>query len=179
MAALDLSAVTRSFEGTEVLRGIDLSVAPGELVVLAGPSGSGKSTLLRIIAGVDAPTSGEVRIDGEAVGDLAPARRGIAMVLHAHALYPHLTVRDNLGLGLRQAGASMEDVAARLERVSGLLSLGAHLERKPVELSGGQRQRVAIGRAIMRAPRLLLLDEPLSNLDAALRAEIRDEIAEL
>ena len=179
MGRLSLAGVTKSFGRTAVIRGIDLEVADGEFCVFVGPSGCGKSTLLRIIAGLEDASEGSVAIDGVAVGDVPPAKRGIAMVFQSYALYPHLTVRANMGLGLRQAGAPAGQVAASVARASAMLGLDPLLDRRPAELSGGQRQRVAIGRAVVRTPRLFLFDEPLSNLDAGLRVATRIEIARL
>jgi len=179
MGALDLRAVTKRFGATEVLKGIDLTVAEGEFCVFVGPSGCGKSTLLRIIAGLEEASSGDILLAGRRVNDVAPARRELAMVFQSYALYPHLTVRDNMGLALKQAGQSRAQIAAATAKAAGMLSLEALLDRRPAELSGGQRQRVAIGRAIVRTPKLFLFDEPLSNLDAALRVATRIEIARL
>ncbi|MFT3975079.1 MAG: ATP-binding cassette domain-containing protein [Amaricoccus sp.] len=179
MGALTLSAVTKSFGPTEVIKGVDLTVEDGEFCVFVGPSGCGKSTLLRIIAGLEDATAGEVRIDGRRVNAVPPAKREIAMVFQSYALYPHLSVRDNMGLGLKQAGADAATVRARTATASAMLALDPLLDRRPAELSGGQRQRVAIGRAIVRTPKLFLFDEPLSNLDAALRVATRIEIARL
>ncbi len=179
MGDLTLSAVTKSFGATDVIKGVDLTVNDGEFCVFVGPSGCGKSTLLRIIAGLEDATSGTVSIDGKDVTLLPPARREIAMVFQSYALYPHLTVRDNMGLALKQAGESRTEIAQAVDRAAGMLSLEQLLDRRPSELSGGQRQRVAIGRAIVRTPKLFLFDEPLSNLDAALRVATRIEIARL
>lgn len=179
MGSLKLENVKKSFGQVDVLKGIDLDVAEGEFVVFVGPSGCGKSTLLRIIAGLEDATSGNVRIDGQAVNAVPPAKRGIAMVFQTYALYPHLTVRNNMGLGLKQAGTSAAEIDTRIKAASAMLSLEPYLERRPAELSGGQRQRVAIGRAVVREPKLFLFDEPLSNLDAALRVNTRLEIAQL
>ncbi len=179
MGSLRLSGVTKSFGTTDVIRGVDLEVADGEFVIFVGPSGCGKSTLLRIIAGLEDATAGEIAIDGVRVNAAAPAARGIAMVFQSYALYPHLTVRGNMGLGLKQAGRPEAEVREAVARAASLLSLDALLDRRPAELSGGQRQRVAIGRAIVRTPKLFLFDEPLSNLDAALRVNTRIEIARL
>ncbi|HVX81063.1 MAG TPA: ABC transporter ATP-binding protein [Devosiaceae bacterium] len=179
MGSLQLNSIKKSFGATQVLHGIDLSVADGEFVIFVGPSGCGKSTLLRIIAGLEDASSGDVLIDGENVNVTPPARRGIAMVFQTYALYPHLTVRDNMGLGLKQAGTPREEIDKRVKIASDMLSLEDYLKRRPAELSGGQRQRVAIGRAIVREPKLFLFDEPLSNLDAALRVNTRLEIARL
>ena len=179
MGALELRGVTKSFGKTEVIKGIDLSVRDGEFAVFVGPSGCGKSTLLRMIAGLEDVTSGSVRLDGEDVTNVAPAKRGMAMVFQTYALYPHLTVRDNMSLALRQAGVPRPQVDSDVARASAMLALDPYLDRRPAELSGGQRQRVAIGRAIVRTPKLFLFDEPLSNLDAALRVATRIEIARL
>ncbi len=179
MGALTLSQVTKSFGKTDVIKGVDLSVDDGEFCVFVGPSGCGKSTLLRMIAGLEDVTSGDVAVDGVRINDLAPARREIAMVFQSYALYPHLTVRDNMGLALKQAGVAKAEIAQATDRAGAMLALDALMERRPAELSGGQRQRVAIGRAIVRTPKLFLFDEPLSNLDAALRVQTRIEIARL
>ncbi|OYU40175.1 MAG: sugar ABC transporter ATP-binding protein [Pseudorhodobacter sp. PARRP1] len=179
MGNLTLTAVTKSFGATDVIKGVNLSVEDGEFCVFVGPSGCGKSTLLRIIAGLEDASGGEIKIDGVPVNNTPPSKREIAMVFQSYALYPHLTVRDNMGLGLKQAGSSAAQVAQSVARASGMLSLDALLDRRPAELSGGQRQRVAIGRAIVRTPKLFLFDEPLSNLDAALRVNTRIEIARL
>lgn len=179
MGTLKLENIRKSFGSVDVLKGIDLDVKDGELVVFVGPSGCGKSTLLRIIAGLEDATSGEVLIDGEAAGHIPPAKRGIAMVFQTYALYPHLTVRDNMGLGLKQAKMPADEITTRVGKASAMLSLDDYLARRPAELSGGQRQRVAIGRALVREPKLFLFDEPLSNLDAALRVNTRLEIARL
>ena len=179
MGALELRSVTKSFGATEVIMGIDLEVNEGEFCVFVGPSGCGKSTLLRIIAGLEDATSGDILLDGKRVNDLAPAKRELAMVFQSYALYPHLSVRDNMGLALKQAGKSRAEIAISTDRAARMLALEALLERRPAELSGGQRQRVAIGRAIVRTPKLFLFDEPLSNLDAALRVATRIEIARL
>jgi len=177
--ALELRNITKRFGATEVIRGVDLTVEEGEFVVFVGPSGCGKSTLLRIIAGLEDQSSGEVVIGGRVVDRVPPARRGIAMVFQSYALYPHLTVQGNMALALRQEGAERRVIEERVAKAADLLALGALLKRRPAELSGGQRQRVAIGRAIVREPTLFLFDEPLSNLDAALRAQTRIEIARL
>ncbi|MTI02873.1 ABC transporter ATP-binding protein [Roseibium sp. RKSG952] len=179
MTALTLSNVCKSFGQVEVLKNIDLTVEENEFVVFVGPSGCGKSTLLRVIAGLEDATSGTVEIDGERVNDTPPAKRGIAMVFQSYALYPHLTVRGNMALGLKQARHPKSEIDRRITEASRMLSLEPYLERRPAELSGGQRQRVAIGRAIVRNPKLFLFDEPLSNLDAALRLNTRVEIANL
>ncbi|MER8895088.1 ABC transporter ATP-binding protein [Mesorhizobium sp. M0676] len=171
--------VKKAFGPVEVLKGINLEVTDGEFVVFVGPSGCGKSTLLRVIAGLEVSTSGRVVIDGADVSATPPAKRGIAMVFQTYALYPHLTVKNNMGLGLKQAGTPAPEIERRIGVASSMLSLEPYLERRPAELSGGQRQRVAIGRAVVREPKLFLFDEPLSNLDAALRVNTRLEIAQL
>ncbi|SKA06199.1 ABC transporter ATP-binding protein [Consotaella salsifontis] len=176
---LELKAVTKKFGPVEVIRGIDLDVRQGEFIVFVGPSGCGKSTLLRIIAGLEDASAGEVWIAGQEVSSTPPANRGIAMVFQTYALYPHLSVRDNMRLGLKQAGTPAAEIDRRVEVASTMLSLDPYLKRFPAELSGGQRQRVAIGRAVVREPTLFLFDEPLSNLDAGLRVNTRLEIAQL
>ncbi len=179
MGALTLSKVSKNFGKTEVIKAVDLQVNEGEFCVFVGPSGCGKSTLLRMIAGLEDVTGGDVTLDGVRINDLAPARREIAMVFQTYALYPHLTVRENMGLALKQAGEAKDRIDAAITRAAGMLALEPYLARRPAELSGGQRQRVAIGRAIVRTPKLFLFDEPLSNLDAALRVATRIEIARL
>ena len=179
MGSLTLRNLEKSFGNVDVIKGIDLDVADGEFVIFVGPSGCGKSTLLRMIAGLEDATSGTVDIDGEVVNFRPPAERGIAMVFQTYALYPHLTVRDNMRLGLKQAKTPAAEIDQRIKFASSMLSLEEYLERRPAELSGGQRQRVAIGRAVVREPKLFLFDEPLSNLDAALRVNTRLEIARL
>ena len=179
MTALTLNNVCKSFGPVEVLKDINLEVEDGEFVVFVGPSGCGKSTLLRVIAGLEDATSGEVNIAGEVVNNVPPAKRGIAMVFQSYALYPHLTVRDNMALALKQEKQPKDQIGARVAEASRMLNLAEYLDRRPSELSGGQRQRVAIGRAIVRQPKLFLFDEPLSNLDAALRMNTRIEIANL
>ena len=179
MGSLQLKSIRKAFGSHEVLKGIDLEVNDGEFVIFVGPSGCGKSTLLRTIAGLEDATSGSIMIDGQEVSTVPPAKRGIAMVFQSYALYPHLTVKDNMGLGLKQAGTAKDEIERRVTKASSMLSLEPYLARRPAELSGGQRQRVAIGRAIVREPKLFLFDEPLSNLDAALRVQTRLEIARL
>ncbi|MEM8657749.1 MAG: ABC transporter ATP-binding protein [Pseudomonadota bacterium] len=179
MTALHLENVSKSFGATQVLHDINLTVEEGEFVVFVGPSGCGKSTLLRVIAGLEDATEGTVAIAGATVNTVPPAKRGIAMVFQSYALYPHLNVRDNMALGLQQEKQPKDIIAQRVEKASRMLSLEDYLSRRPSELSGGQRQRVAIGRAIVREPKLFLFDEPLSNLDAALRVNTRIEIADL
>ncbi len=177
--SLKLDKVSKSFGATKVLHDIDLRVEKGEFVVFVGPSGCGKSTLLRVIAGLEDASAGTVQIAGKTVNTTPPAKRGIAMVFQSYALYPHLNVADNMTLGLKQEGATKDVIAARLAEAVRILNLDPYLKRRPAELSGGQRQRVAIGRAIVRQPQLFLFDEPLSNLDAALRMNTRIEIAQL
>jgi len=179
MGALELKGVTKSFGATDVIKGVDLTVEDGEFCVFIGPSGCGKSTLLRIIAGLEDASGGDILLDGQRMNDTAPAKRELAMVFQSYALYPHLTVRDNMGLALKQAGAAKAEIKASTDRAADMLALGPLMDRRPAELSGGQRQRVAIGRAIVRRPKLFLFDEPLSNLDAALRVATRIEIARL
>ncbi len=179
MTALKLENVCKSFGSVEVLKNIDLTVEEGEFVVFVGPSGCGKSTLLRVIAGLEDATEGTVAIGGNVVNDTPPARRGIAMVFQSYALYPHLSVRDNMSLGLKQEKQPKSVIEERVNKAVQMLDLGAFVDRRPSDLSGGQRQRVAIGRAIVREPELFLFDEPLSNLDAALRMNTRIEIADL
>ncbi|MGN6525027.1 MAG: ABC transporter ATP-binding protein [Burkholderiaceae bacterium] len=179
MADLRLRGVRKAFGSTEVLRGIDLDIADGEFMVFVGPSGCGKSTLLRLIAGLDEVDDGEIRIGGDAMDGVSAAERGVAMVFQSYALYPHMTVAQNLGFALRMAGRSKREIAAAVDRAAEILQLGPLLGRLPKALSGGQRQRVAIGRAIVREPRVFLFDEPLSNLDAALRVQMRLELARL
>ena len=179
MTALKLENVNKSFGPVHVLKDINLTVEEGEFVVFVGPSGCGKSTLLRVIAGLEDATSGTVTIGDQVVNTVPPAKRGIAMVFQSYALYPHLTVKDNMGLGLKQEGQPKAVIEERVAKASKMLDLDQYAARRPAELSGGQRQRVAIGRAIVREPKLFLFDEPLSNLDAALRMNTRVEIAEL
>jgi multiple sugar transport system ATP-binding protein len=179
MDALELENVTKSFGGTHVLTGVDLKVAQGEFVVIVGPSGCGKSTLLRIIAGLEEHTGGHLRIAGQPVDTVAPAKRGIAMVFQSYALYPHLNVADNMSLALKREGVAKPEIRKRIDQAAAMLKLEPLLTRRPAQLSGGQRQRVAIGRAIVRQPKLFLFDEPLSNLDAALRVNTRLELAQL
>ncbi|MBB4480760.1 ABC transporter ATP-binding protein [Rhizobium etli] len=179
MAELTLKQVRKSFGALEVIKGIDLEVASGEFVVFVGPSGCGKSTLLRIIAGLEETTSGTLTIGGKDVTYAEPSERGIAMVFQSYALYPHMTVAENIGFGLSLARRPKAEIAAKVAATAETLQLTQLLERKPKALSGGQRQRVAIGRAIVRDPKVFLFDEPLSNLDASLRAQMRLEIADL
>ena len=179
MATLDLQHIVKSFAQTTILHGIDLAVKDGEFVVFVGPSGCGKSTLLRVIAGLEAPTSGDIRIDGQNVNAISAAHRGCAMVFQSYALYPHMSVYDNMAFGLENLGLATAQIEAKVGAAATLLRLGELLQRKPTQLSGGQRQRVAIGRAIVREPKLFLFDEPLSNLDAELRVSMRAEIRDL
>ena len=179
MATLELTNVVRTFDKTTIIHGVDLKVADGEFVVFVGPSGCGKSTLLRIISGLDAPTSGDIRIDGQSVKDTSAANRGCAMVFQSYALYPHMTVYDNMAFGLENMKVDKAVIASKVNAAATMLRLDALLQRKPTQLSGGQRQRVAIGRAIVREPKLFLFDEPLSNLDAELRVSMRSEIRDL
>jgi len=179
MSALTLNNIHKAFGAVDIIKGIDLAIEPGEFVVFVGPSGCGKSTLLRIIAGLESATSGEINIGGRDVTHVPPAKRGIAMVFQSYALFPHLTVADNITFGLRLARTEKAVIEAKLREVSDILQLTPLLERHPKQLSGGQRQRVAIGRAIIRNPQVFLFDEPLSNLDAALRVQMRLEIARL
>jgi ABC-type sugar transport system ATPase subunit len=179
MADVSLHGIAKSFGSTEILRDIDLSVDHGEFVVFVGPSGCGKSTLLRIIAGLETVSGGEIRIGGRRVNELPPADRKIAMVFQSYALYPHMSVYKNMAFGLKFAKTDKAEVDRRVRQAAEALKLSALLDRKPRELSGGQRQRVAIGRAIVREPSVFLFDEPLSNLDAALRVNTRLEIAKL
>ena len=179
MATLDLHRIVKTFDRTTILHGIDLSVADGEFVVFVGPSGCGKSTLLRVIAGLELPSSGEIRIDQNSVNAVSAADRGCAMVFQSYALYPHMSVYDNMAFGLENIGTPRAQIEAKVGAAATLLRLGELLQRKPTQLSGGQRQRVAIGRAIVREPKLFLFDEPLSNLDAELRVSMRAEIRDL
>ena len=179
MADLAIRNLVKRYDKTEVLHGINLDVADGEFVVFVGPSGCGKSTTLRLIAGLEDATSGEIAIGGRVVNNLEPKDRDIAMVFQNYAIYPHMTVRKNIGFGLRTAKMSKADKEARIDEVAGILGMTDLLERKPSQLSGGQRQRVAIGRAMVRDPAVFLFDEPLSNLDAQLRTQMRLEIKKL
>ncbi|UYN99161.1 MAG: sn-glycerol-3-phosphate ABC transporter ATP-binding protein UgpC [Devosia sp.] len=179
MAQLSLRGIKKRFRETEVLHGIDLEIGDREFVVFVGPSGCGKSTLLRLIAGLDPITDGEFVLNGRSMNDVAPSRRGIAMVFQSYALYPHMDVYENMAFGARLMGLDKAHVERRIAEAARMLRLEDLLKRRPRELSGGQRQRVAIGRALVRKPDVFLLDEPLSNLDAALRSEVRLEIARL
>ena len=179
MATLVLENIRKSFGKTAVLHGVDLTLKSGEMLVIVGASGCGKSTLLRLVAGLEEPTEGRVLLDGVDVTNRDPAQRDIAMVFQNYALYPHMTVFDNMAYGLRIRKLSDAEIRRRVDEAAGMLELGALLDRKPAQLSGGQRQRVAMGRAIVREPKLFLFDEPLSNLDATLRVTMRAEIRRL
>jgi multiple sugar transport system ATP-binding protein len=179
VAHLELSRVVKRFDSTTILHGIDLRIEDGEFVVFVGPSGCGKSTLLRVISGLESPTSGDILIDGVNVNAVSAAHRGCAMVFQSYALYPHMTVYDNMAFGLENLGEDKLQIQAKVQSAAAQLRLQDLLQRKPTQLSGGQRQRVAIGRAIVRQPKLFLFDEPLSNLDAELRVSMRSELREL
>ena len=179
MANLKLENITKSFGHVQVINGVDLEVAHREFVVFVGPSGCGKSTMLRMIAGLEAVTGGRIMIGDRDVTGIAPSKREIAMVFQSYALFPHLTVAENIGFGLKLAKRPREEIDRRVAEVAKTLQLETLLERKPRQLSGGQRQRVAIGRSIIRDPKVFLFDEPLSNLDAALRVQMRLEVARL
>jgi len=180
MASIELRNIRKAFGAVEVIKGVNLDVRKGEFMVFVGPSGCGKSTLLRLISGLEDITSGEMLFDGKVVNSLAPSKRGIAMVFQSYALYPHMTVYDNMAFGLTlEKGQSKEEIRRRVEKAADMLQIRQYLDRLPKQLSGGQRQRVAIGRAITRDPKVFLFDEPLSNLDAALRVATRIEIAKL
>jgi len=179
MADLNMTDIAKSYGNVEVLKDINLDITTGELIVFVGPSGCGKSTLLRMVAGLEKITGGTLEIDGEVVNDVPPSERGIAMVFQSYALYPHMTVRDNMAFALKIAKKSKTEIDEAINKAARILQLEDYLDRLPKALSGGQRQRVAIGRSIVRDPKVYLFDEPLSNLDAALRVATRIEIAEL
>ncbi len=179
MAAVEFRKLNKGFGRQTVVRDLDLSIRDGEFVVLVGPSGCGKSTTLRMLAGLESPTSGEILIGGAVVNHLQPRQRDVAMVFQDYALYPHKTVRDNLGFGLKMRGLPRAEAEARIDEAARMLGIEALLDRRPGALSGGQRQRVAMGRAIVRRPQVFLFDEPLSNLDARLRMQVRAEIKRL
>ena len=179
MASLELIDIRKAFGATPVLDGVSLTLEPREFVAFLGPSGSGKSTLLRIIAGLETADEGEVRLEGRRIDTLPPGERGVAMVFQHYALYPHMSVRDNMAFGLRNARVPRAEIEVRVTDAARVLEIEEHLDKKPGQMSGGQRQRVAIGRAIVKHPKLFLLDEPLSNLDAALRTRTRIELAQL
>src|SRR3954454_20686993 len=179
MAPVAIRDVKKAFGATEVIHGVSVLIGDGEFVVLVGPSGCGKSTLLRMIAGLENITAGEIRIGERVVNHVPPKERDIAMVFQNYALYPHMTVADNMSFSMRLRGAPKAEIDARVKRAAEILGLSPYLERFPRQLSGGQRQRVAMGRAIVRDPQVFLFDEPLSNLDAKLRVAMRAEIKEL
>lgn len=179
MGAISLKSVEKWFDTIQVIKGVDLDVYDGEFVVFVGPSGCGKSTLLRMIGGLEDISRGSLEINGVDVSDQPPSQRGLSMVFQSYALYPHMSVRDNMGFSLKTAGAPQSEIDEKVNAVAETLKLGDYLNRRPKELSGGQRQRVAIGRSIVREPTAFLFDEPLSNLDAALRVEMRHEISKL
>ena len=179
MTVLSIRNLYKAFGATEVLKGISFDVDQGDFISLLGPSGCGKSTLLRCIAGLEETTTGDIEIDGQSVMGVLPAKRNLAMVFQSYALYPHLSVRNNMAFGLKLQGMSREEIDRRVKEAAAILHIDQLLERKPKQLSGGQRQRVAIGRAIVRDPRIFLFDEPLSNLDAALRGQMRQELTRL
>src|SRR5487761_1384292 len=179
MAAVSIRNVYKSFGEVKVIQGISIDIADGEFVVMVGPSGCGKSTLLRMVAGLETIDAGEISIGGRVVNDLQPKDRNIAMVFQNYALYPHMSVHDNMAYGLKISGMSKSEIATRVNRAADILELSKLLKRRPRELSGGQRQRVAMGRAIVREPTVFLFDEPLSNLDAKLRVQMREELQAL
>ena len=179
MATVELRQVRKHYGAVEAIKGVDLAVADGEFLVLLGPSGCGKSTLLRMVAGLEEITEGEIAIGGRVVNRLEPKDRDIAMVFQNYALYPHMSVFDNMAYGLKIQGLPKAEIKARVDKAAAILELGSYLERRPSQLSGGQRQRVAMGRAIVREPAVFLFDEPLSNLDAKLRTQMRVEIKRL
>ncbi len=179
MGKIQLKGVRKAFGEVVIIPSIDLEIRDGEFVVFVGPSGCGKSTLLRLIAGLEDVTGGHIEIDGVDMTSVPPAKRGLSMVFQSYALYPHMSVRSNIAFGLKMAGESPEIIRQKVEKAAATLNLSSYLDRKPRQLSGGQRQRVAIGRAIVREPKAFLFDEPLSNLDAALRVQMRLEITQL
>ena len=179
MGSIKLENVTKSFGDVNVIPPLDLEINEGEFVVFVGPSGCGKSTLLRMIAGLEDVTSGTVSIDGQDATEITPAKRGLAMVFQSYALYPHMSVRKNIAFPLKMAGMEPAEIDRKVDKAAEVLNLGSYIDRRPGQLSGGQRQRVAIGRAIVRSPKAFLFDEPLSNLDAALRVNMRIEISQL
>ena len=179
MAGIALKKIQKSYGALRVIHDVDIEIGSGEFLVLVGPSGCGKSTLLRMIAGLEEISGGELDIDGHTVNELPPAERNIAMVFQDYALYPHMSVRENMSFGLKMRGGNQNDIDKRVNQAADILKIQDYLDRRPAQLSGGQRQRVAMGRAIVREPAAFLFDEPLSNLDAALRVEMRLEIAKL
>jgi multiple sugar transport system ATP-binding protein len=179
MSSVEISEVRKAYGLTQVLHGVSVDIADGEFVILVGPSGCGKSTLLRMIAGLESITSGQIRIADKVVNDLQPKERDIAMVFQNYALYPQMTVAQNMGFALEMAGVKKPEIKRKVDEAAAVLGLQPLLQRKPAQLSGGQRQRVAMGRAIVRDPKVFLFDEPLSNLDAKLRVQMRAEIKAL
>ncbi|RWB63935.1 MAG: ABC transporter ATP-binding protein, partial [Mesorhizobium sp.] len=179
MAFLEIDGLRKRFGSVEILKGIDLDLEKGGFLVLVGPSGCGKSTLLNTIAGLETITEGEIRVDGRAINDLHPSKRDIAMVFQSYALYPNMTVAGNIAFGMEMRGVPAQERQKAIDKVAKVLQIGHLLQRKPSQLSGGQRQRVAMGRALVRDPKLFLFDEPLSNLDAKLRVDMRIEIKRL
>ena len=179
MGSIQLKDVRKAFGAVSIINGVNLNIENGEFAVFVGPSGCGKSTLLRLIAGLEDVTSGQVLIDAKDMTNVGPAQRGLAMVFQSYALYPHMSVRGNIAFALKMAGQKADVIEQKVKRAAGILNLTDYLDRKPRQLSGGQRQRVAIGRAIVREPKAFLFDEPLSNLDAALRVQMRLEIGDL
>lgn len=179
MSSINLKAVEKWFGDLQVIKGVDLSIEEGEFVIFVGPSGCGKSTLLRMIAGLEETSRGQIMIGDRDATAEPPSKRGLAMVFQSYALYPHMSVRENVGFPLKSAGLPSAEIDAKVNEASRVLKLDDYLDRRPKDLSGGQRQRVAIGRSIVRDPTAFLFDEPLSNLDAALRVEMRYEIAKL
>lgn len=179
MGSIELSGIEKWFGEAQVIKGIDLNIKAGEFIIFVGPSGCGKSTLLRMIGGLEETSRGKITLNGRDVTDEPPAKRGLSMVFQSYALYPHMSVRENMGFSLKTAGKNKEETRKKVIETAKVLKLEELLDRHPKDLSGGQRQRVAIGRSIVRAPSAFLFDEPLSNLDAALRVEMRLEIAKL
>ena len=173
MASIELKNAEKWFNADQIIKGINLRISKGEFIVFVGPSGCGKSTLLRMIAGLEETSSGQIIVDDRDATSEPPYKRGLAMVFQSYALYPHMSVRENMGFSLKSAGLLKSEIAAKVDEAASILKLGAFMERRPKDLSGGQRQRVAIGRSIVREPSAFLFDEPLSNLDAALRVEMR------
>jgi ABC-type sugar transport system ATPase subunit len=179
MAKVELQAIRKNFGGLTIIPELNLNIESGEFVALVGPSGCGKSTILRMVAGLDDPSGGAIKIDGQTVNDIDPKLRGVAMVFQNYALYPHMTVKENMGFSLKMSKVDGREAEKRIQEAADILGLGELLSRKPSQLSGGQKQRVAMGRAMVRQPKVLLFDEPLSNLDAQLRIKVRSEIAHL
>ena len=179
MGSIELSGIEKWFGDAQVIKGIDLKIKAGEFIIFVGPSGCGKSTLLRMIGGLEETSRGKITLNGRDVTDEPPAKRGLSMVFQSYALYPHMSVKENMGFSLKTAGKSKDEIREKVIETAKVLRLEKLLDRHPKDLSGGQRQRVAIGRSIVRAPSAFLFDEPLSNLDAALRVEMRLEIAKL